>query len=158
HDWDLDNVSAPIVTAAGDMVTLPALFLATYLVGVAWVTPTVAVLCAVAGLVALVMSVRARQPILRRIARESLPVLVLAGSIDILAGLTIEKRFSSFLVYPALLVLVPPFLEDSGSLGAILSARVSTKLHLGILEPGRWRLRAVADDMVLVFVYAIFVF
>ena len=53
-------------------------------------------------------------PILRRIARESLPVLVLAGTIDVIAGLTIEKRFESFLVYPALLVLVPPFLEDSG--------------------------------------------
>ena len=58
RDWDLDNVAAPIVTAAGDMVTLPALFLATYLVGLAWVTPIVAVLCAVVGLVALVASVR----------------------------------------------------------------------------------------------------
>ena len=158
RDWDLDNVAAPIVTAAGDMVTLPALFLATYLVGLAWVTPIVAVLCAIAGVAALVASVRARQPILRRIARESLPVLVLAGTIDIVAGLTIEKRFSSFLVYPALLVLVPPFLEDSGALGGILSARVSTKLHLGTLQPGRWRLRAVADDVMLVFLYAVPVF
>src|SRR5205807_8674528 len=33
HGWDLDNVAAPLVTAAGDMVTLPSLFLATYLVG-----------------------------------------------------------------------------------------------------------------------------
>jgi mgtE-like transporter len=158
RDWDLDNVAAPIVTAAGDVITLPALFLATYLVGLAWVTPIVAVLCAVAGIAALVASVRARRPILRRIARESVPVLVLAGTIDIVAGLTIEKRFSSFLVYPALLVLVPPFLEDSGALGGILSARVSTKLHLGTLQPGRWKLRAVADDVMLVFLYAIPVF
>jgi mgtE-like transporter len=158
RDWDLDNVAAPIVTAAGDVITLPALFLATYLVGLAWVTPIIAVFCAIAGVVALVASVRARRPILRRIARESLPVLVLAGTIDIVAGLTIEKRFSSFLVYPALLVLVPPFLEDSGALGGILSARVSTKLHLGILQPGRWKLRAVADDVLLVFLYAVPVF
>ena len=71
------------------------------------------------------------------IVQESLPILVVAGTIDIVAGLTIEKRFDSFLVYPALLVLVPPFLEDSGSLGAILAARVSTKLHLGTLAPSR---------------------
>src|SRR4051794_19312397 len=32
--WDLDNVAAPIVTAAADSVTLPSLFLATALVGV----------------------------------------------------------------------------------------------------------------------------
>ena len=138
RNWDLDNVTAPIVTAAGDMVTLPALFLATYLVGHP-VAHDRSWRCCVrsSALVALVASLRSRYPILRRIARESLPVLVLAGTIDVIAGLTIEKRFESFLVYPALLVLVPPFLEDSGALGSILSARVSTKLHLGTLVPGR---------------------
>jgi mgtE-like transporter len=140
------------------MVTLPALFLATYLAGLAWVTPIVAILCAVVGLGALLRSVRSPYPILRRIARESVPVLVLAGTIDVIAGLTIEKRFGAFLVYPALLVLVPPFLEDSGALGAILSARVATKLHLGTLDPRRWRLRAVGEDVLLIYLYAVPVF
>jgi mgtE-like transporter len=155
RSWDLDNVSAPIVTAAGDMVTLPALFLATYLAGLAWVTPVVAVLCAAVAIVALVMSLRAKAPVLRRIARESLPVLVIAGTVDVIAGLTIEKRFESFLAYPALLVLVPSFLEDSGALGGILSARVSTKLHLGTLVPGRGSFRSVGEDVLLVFMYAV---
>jgi mgtE-like transporter len=158
HSWDLDNVSSPIVTAAGDMVTLPALFLATYLVGLPWVTNVVAVICTVVGLGALVASVRSKAPILRRIARESLPVLAIAGAVDVIAGLTIQKRFSSFLVFPALLVLVPPFLEDSGALGGILSARVSTKLHLGTLMPGRGSLRAVGEDIILVYMYAVPVF
>jgi mgtE-like transporter len=156
--YDLDNVAGPIVTAAGDMITLPALFLATFLVGVPWVTPVVAALCTVAGIVSLVLSLRAKLPILRRIVRESIPVLMLAGTVDIIAGLTIEKRFSSFLAFPALLVLVPPFLEDSGSLGAILSARVATKLHLGTLDPSRKSLRAISEDVLLVYVYAVPVF
>jgi mgtE-like transporter len=158
RSWDLDNVTSPIVTAAGDMVTLPALFLATYLVGIPWVTGIIAVLCAVVALIALGASVRSRAPILRRIARESLPVLALAGTVDIVAGLTIEKRFSSFVLYPALLVLVPPFLEDSGALGGILSARVSTKLHLGTLVPGRGSFRAVGEDVMLIYMYAVPVF
>ena len=158
HNWDLDNVTSPIVTAAGDVVTLPALFLATFLVGIPWVTTVVAILCAVVALIALALSLRSRYPILRRIARESLPVLILAGTIDVVAGLTIEKRFSSFLVYPALLVLVPPFLEDSGALGSILSARVSTKLHLGTLVPGRGSLRSVGEDFLLIYMYAVPVF
>ena len=156
--WDLDNVSAPIVTAVGDMVTLPALFLATFLVQVPLVTPVIAVLCAVAGVVALVLALRSRLVLLQRIVRESVPILLLAGIVDIVAGLTIEKRFQSFLVYPALLVLVPPFLEDSGALGGILSARVATKLHLGTLEPSRRPLRAVGDDVLLIYVYAVPVF
>ncbi|MBV8981454.1 MAG: magnesium transporter, partial [Acidimicrobiia bacterium] len=36
--WDMDNVAAPLVTAAGDMVTLPSLFVATFIVGPGIVT------------------------------------------------------------------------------------------------------------------------
>ena len=154
-DLDLDNVNTPIVTAAGDMVTLPGLFLATYLVGITGFTPAVAVLCAIAGVVALVMSWRARLPIMRRIVRESVPVLVLAGSVDVIAGITIQKRIDSFLVFPALLVLVPPFLEDAGALGGVLSSRIATKLHLGTVVLSRAPWRAVAEDVLLVYVYAV---
>ena len=47
------------------------------------------------------------------------------------AGLTIEQRLESFLAFPALLVLIPPFLEDTGALGGILSGPPGHKLHLG---------------------------
>jgi mgtE-like transporter len=56
------------------------------------------------------------------------------------------------------LVLVPAFLEDSGSLGAILAARISTKLHLGTLEPGRGAWGSAIDDVLLIYMYAIPVF
>ena len=55
-------------------------------------------------------------------------------------------------------MLVPAFLEDSGSLGAILAARISTKLHLGTLEPGRGAWRRAADDVLLIYMYAVPVF
>ena len=157
-DLDLDNVHTPIVTAAGDMVTLPGLFLATYLVGITGFTPALAGVCAVAGVIALVMSLRAGLPLLRRIVRESVPVLVLAGTIDVIAGITVQKRIEAFLLYPALLVLVPPFLEDAGALGGILSSRIATKLHLGTVELSRSPWRAVGEDILLVYVYAVPVF
>src|SRR5919106_851771 len=106
-ELDLDNVNTPLVTATGDMVTLPGLFVATYLVGIAWFTPVLAVVCAIAGLVALVVGLRARLPILRGIVRESVPVLAIAGLVDVIAGITVEKRINSFLAFPALLILVP---------------------------------------------------
>src|SRR5262245_41001997 len=74
----LDNVAAPIVTASGDMVTLPSLFLATYLVGYDIVTPVVGVLCLVLALGCAVVGLRARGlPLLQRIVLESLPILAL---------------------------------------------------------------------------------
>jgi mgtE-like transporter len=158
RELDLDNVAAPIVTAAGDVITLPSLFLATYLLGIPFLTPLVALAAIALGLGCLIAALRSGQPILRRIVIESFPILILAGAVDVLAGLTIENRFESFLTYPALLVLVPPFLEDSGSLGGILAARLSTKLHLGTLEPSRAPWRAAPEDFLLVFVYAVPVF
>jgi mgtE-like transporter len=157
-DLDLDNVQSPLVTAAGDMVTLPGLFGATYLVGISGFTPGLAVVCAVAGLAALVLSVRAGLPILRGIVRQSLPLLALAGLVDVVAGITVEKRIESFLTFPALLILVPPFLEDSGALGGILSSRIATKLHLGTMDLSRSPWRAVGEDILLVCAYALPVF
>jgi mgtE-like transporter len=168
--WDLDNVAAPIVTAAGDVATLPSLFAATYLLGIRVssskgpaevhrgvfhvVTPIIAILCAIACVVALVAALRSGLPTLQRIVVESAPILVMAGLVDVLAGVTIEKRTAAFFALPALSVLIPPFLEDSGALGGILSARVSTRLHLGTLASGKSPLAAL-DDILLVLVYAV---
>jgi len=159
RDLDLDNVSAPIVTAAGDMVTLPSLFLATYLLGVPVLTPLLAVASIALAVAVFVAALRARGlPILRRVVLESLPILVAAGLVDLVAGMTIERRLDAFITYPALLVLVPGFLEDSGALGSILSARISTRLHLGTLGDGRPRLRNAVEDVMLVGAYALPVF
>ncbi len=148
--WDLDTVAAPVITAAGDVVTLPALFLATYLIGIDVVSPVLALTTTVLSIAALVGAVRAGLPLLRRIVRESLPVLLVAGAIDVVAGLTIEKRLEHFLTLPALLVLVPPFLEDAGALGGILASRVSSKLHLGLIEPTAFPSRVARGEFLLV--------
>ena len=121
-------------------------------------TPVIALLCAALAVVSLLYAVRAGLPILRRIVLESFPVLALAGVVDLLAGITIEKRLEAFIAFPALFVLVPAFLEDAGSLGAILAARISTKLHLGTLVPGRGAWKAAIDDVLLIYMYAIPVF
>jgi mgtE-like transporter len=156
--WDMDNVAAPLVTAAGDMVTLPSLFLATFLVGLGIVTPLIAVASFIVAVAALVAAFRAGLPLTVRILRESIPMLLIAGLIDVVAGLTIEKRLESFLAFPALLVLVPPFLEDTGALGGILSARLASKLHLGVVEPVNVPQRAARNDFALIFLFALPVF
>jgi mgtE-like transporter len=133
--WDLDSVAGPLITAAGDMVTVPAMFLATFLIGLAWVTPAIAVLALVVTVALTFRGLTTDLETTRRILRESLPILALAGAVDILAGLVVEARLQRFLVLPALLVLIPPYLEGEGALGAILSSRLASKLHLGAISP-----------------------
>jgi mgtE-like transporter len=159
RNLDLDNVAAPIVTAAGDVATLPSLFVGTLLIKSHGVTAVIGVLCIAAAVLALGWTWRERTlDVGRRIVKESLPILLVAGAIDLFAGVTIEHRLDSFLAFPALFVLVPSFLEDSGALGSILAARISTKLHLGTLEPSRAPWRAASEDILLVYVYAVPVF
>jgi mgtE-like transporter len=133
--WDLDSVAGPLITAAGDMVTVPAMFLATFLIGIAWVTPAIATIGIAVALVLTVRGLLTDLDTTRRILRESLPILAVAGTVDILAGLVVESRLERFLVLPALLVLIPPYLEGEGALGAILSSRLASKLHLGVVSP-----------------------
>jgi len=157
-DWDLDTVAAPVVTAAGDVVTLPSLFLATFLVGLPFLTPAIALLVTAVAVVVLVRALRSPLDLLRGIVRESMPVLVVAGAVDIVAGLTIEKRLESFVAFPALLVLIPPFLEDAGALGGILASRLSSKLHLGVIAPTNVPQRAARRDFLLIVAFAVPVF
>ena len=134
---DLDNVAAPIVTAAGDIVDAPSLFLATYLIGFHFVTPMIAVVCVALAVGALVAAIRRRpaHPASHR-AR------VVAGPrarrrVDMLAGITIRSASTSFLTFPALFVLVPRLPRRLGITRRDPGGtRSSTKLHLGTLGPG----------------------
>jgi mgtE-like transporter len=136
--WDLDSVGAVLVTVAGDIVTLPALFLASFLVGIRVVTPLLGIASLAVGLFALVRGWTAKHALARKIVRESLPVLSLAMILDILAGAVVEPRMEAvFTAFPAFLILIPGFLENTGALGSILAARLGTKLHLGVVTPRR---------------------
>jgi mgtE-like transporter len=134
--WDLDAVGSPLITAIGDVVTLPCLFLASYLVAIDLVTPAIGVAGTALGAVALVHGWTVNAPMARRIVRESVPVLCVAIVLDVLAGSVVEPRIHEvFLPLPAFLIIIPGFLENTGALGGILSARLGSKLHLGAVTP-----------------------
>lgn len=132
--WDLDNVTAPLVTGTGDLVTLPALLVGSFLVGPSSVSEVVGVAAAIAAGGVFAMSLRSALPLLRRIVLESLPVLALASTLSLVAGVAIEQRLSAFLDVPALLILIPAYFGMAGALGGILSSRLGTKVHLGLIE------------------------
>jgi mgtE-like transporter len=155
YGWDLDNVTAPLVSTLGDVLTLPALFLGTLLLGIPLITPTVGAVLVVVSLVLLIVGWESSSEGLRRIVRESVPILVLAGCISALAGVTLEKSFARFEALPALLVLVPAHLSSSGALGGILSGRLSSKLFLGLVEPQASPNREARRDISLVLLLAV---
>ena len=155
YGWDLDNVTVPLMSTLGDVLTLPALFMATFLVGIAVLTPLLAGVTVVMAVVSLLLAWASPLEQLRRIVRESLPVLTLAGSISAMAGIVLERRFGSLSTFPALLVLVPAHLSSAGALGGILSARLATKLVLGVVSPQGIPGREARGDMAFIFLLAV---
>jgi len=146
YGWDLDNLIAPLVSTLGDVLTLPALFVASLLLDVHLLAGILGVTVVLLAAGVFVVAWRSGQEVLRRIVRESTPILFAAACLSTMAGITIEKRLSTFATYPALLILFPAFISSAGAIGGILSSRLSTKLHLGLLTPASFPSRDARAD------------
>jgi mgtE-like transporter len=160
REWDLDNMSAPIITAAGDMVTLPALFLAIILIG-GESSNNHSILFGIfviLGIITVLYAIRSRLDIMKRIVYESIPILLVAGAMSTVAGLIINSKIDGFLILPALLVMVPLFLEDNNALGGILTSRLSSMLHTGMFTPSILPGKQILPNFLLIYIYSIVVF
>ena len=148
--WDLDAVGTPMVTAIGDMVTLPCLFLASLIVGNDTLNAIVAAVCTIGTGAALFAAFRVEPPV-RRILLEMLAVVALSPLLDIFAGALLQAHSDELQAVPAVLILIPPFVSQAGALGGILSSRLSSKLQLGVITPtGRPEIPAVVDGGIVV--------
>jgi mgtE-like transporter len=156
--WDLDNVTAPLVSTLGDVLTLPALYGATFLLGYGAATTGLGLAFAVAASVALVAAWISPLVQVQRIVRDSVPVLLFAGVVSSLAGVALERRLGTFSALPALLILVPAHLSSSGALGGILSGRLSSKLLLGLAPPSTMPSRVARRDIWFVVALALPIF
>jgi mgtE-like transporter len=145
-EWDLDNLVAPVVSTLGDVVTVPALWLATFALGHGVWSNAGSALMVAAAVAAGVLTWRTHRARLRRIVQESMPILAAAAVLSALAGLVLEKRLVTFQALGAVLVLEPAFVSSAGALGGLLTSRVSTGLHLGTIEPTMRPTRALWRD------------
>jgi mgtE-like transporter len=149
--YDLDAVSTPMVTALGDMATLPTLFLATFLVRNHAVNVVASGLCIAACGAALVRVAITDVPAVRRIVLEMTAVIVLTPLLDIAAGSLLQAKEASLALLPGLYILIPPFVSQAGALGGILASRLSSKLQLGVITArGRPEAPALVDASLVV--------
>lgn len=71
---------------------------------------------------------------IRHIVGTMFPILIGLSVLEMGSGYVLEELQATYLGNPTLLVLVPVMIGMGGNLGAILSSRLSTRLHLGVLE------------------------
>ena len=131
--WDLDSVSTPMVTALGDMTTLPSLFFATFLLRSDVIAVPAAVVSIGVALYAAVRSYTVADRVIRRIVLEMTAVILLTPILDVLAGSLLRARQDQLVAVPVLLALIPPFVSQAGALGGIFASRTASKLQIGVI-------------------------
>ena len=72
---------------------------------------------------------------MRRIIKQSTPVLLISSVLGISAGGFLNSSIETLINNPSLLALVPLFSGESGNLVSILGARLSSALHSGLIKP-----------------------
>jgi mgtE-like transporter len=152
--WDMDNIAAPMITASGDILTLPALVLATYLIGIPVFSNVLAGVLVFIAVAVVAAAFRVGTPPLRRILAESLPILAVTGTVTILVGVALQDREEQFFTLLALSTLLPAFLQEGGALGGMLSSRLSSKIHLGLLAPRGIPPVHTFRDFTLIYIFA----
>jgi mgtE-like transporter len=102
------------------------------------VTAVVATVCLGAGAWSVVATIRSRRPEIRRIVLHMTPVIALTPLLDVAAGALLGRSQDELVRAAGVLILIPPFVSQSGALGGILASRLSSKLQLGVIRARAW--------------------
>ena len=165
REWDIDNISSPLMAAAGDLITLPMIFLASWMVlhsplwvidGAFFVLTLIAVVLFLRVL--LRKSDKKTYDEAKRIVKHSSPILLICLIPGLMAGLVIDSQVETLITSAALLILLPAFLNEGNALSGILTSRLSSMIHMGTLKPDRVPGRMAGANFIIVYMLAIPVF
>jgi len=159
--WDPDNMTAPLITLVGDMLTLPLLFVSLiFVLGVTYeIKMMFLAVIVILTLITIPYSLSEKsKPYYSSILRESLPVLLVCGFLGIFSGAILGGRIEGLIAVPSILIMLPAFLEDGGAIGGILAARLSSSLHLGSIETKKGIPKNVLKMFVTMHILGIIIF
>lgn len=133
--WDPDNVTAPVISAVADLVSIPFLLgsaiLVVWMPG--WAVMTVFIVLLTTLFVLVNMVVRGEHERAITVLAASVPVLLVVLLVVLLPAVLLERIVDDLVANPAILILIPPFVAVAGNLGAILASRLSSAAHLGLI-------------------------
>jgi len=163
---DPDNLVAPIATLFGDLITVPTI-IASYEVAVRLPphlrTMVVATLLTLASIITalIIIKYKRKGTYVRawRIIKQNLPVIMLATSFSMAAGIILLVNIEAIIQGLGVLAVIPAFLEDGGAIACRFSARLSTSLHLGkvraeVVPRDKW----VISQFIVNVIHAVMIF
>jgi len=144
---DPDTVAAPLVTSAGDLVTIP--FLVLFILLHEDLPRLFDILVLLAVFLLLVMGFRTKfESEEKRMVGEILGIIGVLALFSSISGGLLESYSEVIYASEVFSVMYPAILDTAGNYGSIIGAKTSTKLHLGEIESVLNR-----DSLLDIFVY-----
>ncbi len=156
--WNLDMIGAPAVTTIGDIVTLPFLVVTALIIMALPVTGKI-----ILGIIVLIVivlafvSYRRGTATMKDVLREGLPLLLPLSLLGIVAGVLYTSRLDSLVAAAAVLILMSPFMNGCGSIGGILTSRIGTEMHMGLIDARIFPQKVVWQHFAENYMYALFI-
>ncbi len=157
HNYDPDNVTSPLITGLGDLFTLPAILFSGYiilkykLVGFA-----LFLIFFTISIMYIIFSKEKKDK--NDIISQSIPILIVCSIISMVSGITMQSKINMLSSFPSILMMIPVFLEEGGNIGNIFASRLSTKLHIGSIEPRLSEITNLKDEFLISFKLWLYVF
>ncbi len=136
---DPDNFTTPLITLVSDVSNLPILLLVLRALERVnshhLIIVNVIALCILGLLIVKLSRDRKKHSISLKIIKENLTPCLICALIEMLPGVGLGIALDKFIKYSSILFIIPSFIGSLGALTGILSARLSTMLHIGEIEP-----------------------
>ena len=136
--WDPDNVTTPIIAAVGDLFTLPAIIFSVIILAqlnnFTLIKNIVFLIIVILVIIGFFYAIKYSGES-KKIITQSTPVLLVCSLLGVSAGGILNSSIETLLTNPSLLTLLPLFSGESGSIISVLSDRLSSGLHYGLIEP-----------------------
>jgi mgtE-like transporter len=166
RNWDVDNITAPLIAAAGDVITVPMIYVAT-LAAVNlddMVTQIGAVVLVVLTVLFTVKIVtrkskrKRKKDEAKRIIVQSLPVLLGCVFLELATGILIENEEAKLIEYAVLMLMMTAFLNEGNALSGMLTSRISSMFHMGTMPRTKFPPRETLDNYSMMYMLALVTF
>lgn len=143
--WNPDNVGVPLLSSAGDLVSVVFIILVGYLLLYIFHIPALLFILFFSILTYVVLLWRKifRTKEGRTVFLQSMPILLSVAFLELITGGMWEANKIAII-----LLLLPPILETLGNIGSVFSSRLSSFIYLGFIQPtfiprGKYFLREI---------------
>lgn len=166
RNWDVDNITAPLIAAAGDVITVPMIYIATVLAvnlddiytQIGAVVLTILTVYLTVRIIMRKSKRRRKIDEAKRIVIQSLPVLLGCIILELATGVLIENEKEKIIEYAVLMLMMTAFLNEGNALSGMLTSRIGSMFHIGTMPRSKIPPKEALENFGIMYILALTTF